>query len=143
MSRLGRILAVTAGLSAAGIVVGALCAAATLAMVLVVQDGLRSFFDPELDGIFGVVAAAGAAVGAVAAPALAWGLLRRVPLGRAVVWTALGTVAGAGLGTWTLPLHHFLVPVPSVLVGALLGFVASGVALRLRAVRSPRLPPPA
>ena len=143
MSRLGRILAVTAGLSAAGIVVGALCGAAVVAMVLVVRDGPRSLFDPELDGIFGLAAALGAVVGVIAAPALAWGLLRRVPLGRAVAWTALGTVTGATLGELALPVNPYVMLVPGVLVGALLGFVASGVALRVRAARPPRLPPPA
>jgi hypothetical protein len=112
-----RVLAVTAGLILTGMVVGALCAGVALALVMAARGQWRAVFDPAL---WALAAAVGGAIGSVAAPLMSWLFLRRVPLGRAIVQTALGTIIG---GAVTFPM--FLGP----LGGALLGF--SAAALRL------------
>jgi len=76
----------------------------------------------------------GAVVGAVCGPTLAWSLLRSVPLGRVIKWAALGTVVGSFAG-WLVPMAWTTGPLP-VFVGALLGMLTAGVALRFRAART-------
>jgi hypothetical protein len=63
----------------------------------------------------------GAAVGAVGAPLLAWVAFPHVPLGRALLATGLGTVAGAAAG---------LMLGGAPVLGGCLGFLVTGVALR-------------
>jgi hypothetical protein len=138
MARLARILAVTAGLCATGAVVGAVCGAAAGAAILLARDGPRGLLTPGTGNVLAVSAAVGAAVGTVAGPALAWALLRHVPLGRAVAGTTLGTVAGAAAGEWLGPFNPYSRGAPGVIVGALLGFLAAGVALRVHAARERR-----
>ena len=43
----------------------------------------------------------GAVVGGVGAPIFAWPCMRTVPLGRAIGWSAVATVAGAAVGLLT------------------------------------------
>ena len=128
-----RILAVTAGLVATGACVGAL-AAATIVVALFPREGL-GHLSANSGAAFAAAAALGAAIGAVAGPALAWALLRTVPLGRAVGWTAVGTVVGAAIGEWANPLNPYASDLPGVLQGAALGFLAAGLGLRLHAMR--------
>lgn len=57
--------------------------------------------DPALllwGAAYAYAASSGAVLGAVLGPAIAWGLLRRVPLGAAVSGVALGSLGGALLG---------------------------------------------
>ncbi|HKG90448.1 MAG TPA: hypothetical protein VKA84_01075 [Gemmatimonadaceae bacterium] len=125
-SRPARIAIVTAGLSAAGALVGGACAAVSLGLVLLCLRVVTP--RTSLEGAAFVLAFAslvGAVTGAVGAPLIGWGLLRRVPLGRAIAGTALGTVAGGAAG-WAV------MPVLGSAAGALLGFVAGAVYLRLR-----------
>jgi hypothetical protein len=72
----------------------------------------------------------GAAVGAVGAPLLAWFAFPHVPLGRAMLATGLGTVAGALAG---------LTLAGAPVLGGCLGFLAAGVALRFLGLRGPRI----
>jgi hypothetical protein len=63
----------------------------------------------------------GALVGAVGAPLMGWLFFRHVPLGRAMLVTGAGTVAGAGIG---------LAAAGRPLIGGCLGFLAAAVLLR-------------
>jgi hypothetical protein len=85
----------------------------------------------EFLSILGLGAMAGAGAGIVGAPALAWGLLRRVPLGRAILVTGLGTIVGAVVGELLNPFNPYALTIPGVIAGGLAGFLTAGVALRL------------
>lgn len=87
-----RVLAVGVGLVGVGIVAGALCAV-TVVMLL---GGFTSLED--LVGFGSFVGLSGAIFGAFLAPIAGFSLLRRVALGRAIVWTSVGTVIGGLLG---------------------------------------------
>ena len=91
MSRTLRIVAVTAGLLAAGAVAGALAADAALLLASAVEgSGLAlNDWEPLL-----FVASVGALFGGVLLPVTAWLFLRRVPLGLALLGTVVGTIAG-------------------------------------------------
>ena len=123
MTRARRILLVTAGLSLAGAVLGALAAVVATTFVLA---GIRMTnhlsgvvtFDPFL-----VTGVEGALCGAILGPITAWVALRRVPLGRALLMATLGTTVGALIG--------YVLPFGST-VGALVAFVMSSAWMRLR-----------
>lgn len=137
--RARRVIAVTVGLAAAGALTGAVCGVLAL-LPLIISHWLRS--TPDIQFTRGVLlvlmgARAGAIVGAVLGPTVAWGLLRRAPLWRVITWAAVGTVAGS-LGGWAAAGTGLLVSGPAVGLGALAGMVAGGVALRLRVQRPTR-----
>lgn len=69
-----------------------------------------------------LLAGIGAGTGAVLGPAAAFLLLRHVPLGRALGWTATGTALGAVVGFYAGLRDPSLIAVG---VGALIGFVVS------------------
>jgi len=73
---------------------------------------------------FGLGAFIGAPLGAIMAPVLAWGLLRRVPLGKMFAWCAIGTVAGGVIGWIISPIFG--------LFGAVAGCFIACLALALR-----------
>jgi hypothetical protein len=122
MSRATRIATVTLGLAAAGAAFGALASTIVFYLAVALTSGPRVAFQtaPSLP-----VALLGAVLGLGAAPAAVLLLLRRVPLGLAVVGSVAGTVVGGAAG-WVI---HPVGP----LLGALLGFVAAVVLLRMRA----------
>jgi hypothetical protein len=131
MTRFRRIAAVTVGLVAAGASAGALAAVAGLAVML----GWVAVFsrDPAAllwGAAYAYLGAVGAALGAVAGPAVGWGLLRRVPLGAAVVSVAGGALVGAYAGM----LAQAAVPgLPGAwLWGGPAGAVAAAAGLRRR-----------
>jgi hypothetical protein len=127
-----RLLLVALGLSGAGAVVGGVCATIAVALILGIRPPHDSVlrFD-ALPFLFGV-AQFGAVVGAVAAPVLGFAVLRKVPLGRAVVVTALGTLIGAVIGEFLGPLNPYDADLtPGVVRGTLAGFVAAGLYLRV------------
>lgn len=141
MRRATRILAVTGGLMVAGAVFGGIAGATALGIAVALTDRIANAAD------FGMLAFAawfGAIVGAVAAPAAGWLLLRRVPLGRAVGWTTLGAVTG-GIGGWLLAIAlrsevgrglPFLGnAIESGIAGAVVGFVVAAVLARRRSSR--------
>jgi len=127
MSRSARILVVTAGLITTGAVCGAVIGAVTLALGMALAQGPVAGFGRD---VFGFGAVYGAAFGAVAAPATAWLLLRRVSLGRAVVWCGGGAAAGGVAGTVAMGRSD---PIVGTLFGALAGFLVAVVLLRRRA----------
>jgi hypothetical protein len=125
-----RILNVTLILAAMGVIVGAVLGAALGLAVGIVRNGM-----PVFDAAAGVMlmsALAGAGLGAVLAPLTAWLLLRHVPIGRAMGFTALGTAAGAGVGLFLRDVWW--------LAMALLGFVLTAIWLRLTTKVSPAVP---
>jgi len=132
MDRAKRIVAVTAGLSATGGVVGAVCASTAVAILIGIDGGLRALGSHELGRLVEVAFGFGAAVGVVGAPILGWGLLRHAPLGRAIAVTALGCVAGAVIGEVARPLRTHPTEIPAVLPGAFVGFLLAGMLVRLR-----------
>jgi hypothetical protein len=132
-----RIALVTAGLGVIGGVVGSICSAAAVTLIAGIEGGVGWLASREFAGLFGVAAAFGAFAGMIGAPVLSWALLRRVPLGRAALFTAIGTVVGAVGGELARPLNPYARTVPGVLVGALLGFIGAGVLARLRTPTRP------
>ncbi len=88
----------TALLAGSGALVGGVIGSALL---FALQLGAPGGIHPEIDIPFAVALGGtfGALVGGVAAPLMGWTLLRRVPFGRAILGTAIGTLIGAGAGT--------------------------------------------
>ena len=121
MTRRTRILAVTGGLIATGVVVGAVCGVVALWLWEVRQtSGIHP--DYLLAAISAIV---GGLVGGVTAPLLAWGLMRRVPLGRAIGYSALGTIIGGTIG--------MIVAAPlGAILGGIAGFVVAAAILSVR-----------
>ena len=139
MGRAVRVLAVTAGLAVAGAVTGAICGLVALTP-LIVAGWLRppSGYNPVVLSEIGAwAAAAGAALGAVFGPLLAWSILRHVSLGRVILWAALGTVLGSFAG-WALTANQVFPGLPAIFGGGLLGMVTAGVGLRRRAAKLAR-----
>ena len=124
MNRSGRIFIVTLGLLAAGAVFGALAGVVTLGIGAVLNGEFRALLDI---GAFGVAAYFGAVLGAPLFPIAGWLLLRRVPLGRAVLGAVLGTVLGGIVG-WMLRVGGDEVN-GALIVGAI-GFVLAALSLR-------------
>jgi hypothetical protein len=134
MTRAGRIVAVTAGLAVAGGVLGAAASVIALLLAAALTDGLP--LPPHLD-VLTFVAGFGAVLGSIAAPAGGWLLLRQVPLGRAMLWSVIGTVVG-GVAAWTARLGHD--QIGGAVMGAVAGFLIAALALRwtTRRARQPR-----
>ena len=121
-----RIAAVTGALIGVGAVVGAVMGA-----LLTLMAAARGFWPPgEITGLAKSMtwgATYGAPVGAVLTPVLSWLFLQRVPLGRALLETAMGTLVGAGVALLVDPFQLYL--------GAILGFLVAGVGLYVRTRR--------
>lgn len=130
MTRVGRIVAVTLGLSVAGAVLGAVASVVAILLVTAFTDQPPI---PLHHDVLGFAAAFGAGVGIIAAPAGAWLLLRSVPLGRAMLWSVLGTIFG-GVALWTAPIGHD--QIGRAVVGAVLGFLGAALVLRRTAARA-------
>ena len=125
----GRVLGITAGLSVAGAVAGSVVG---VGMTLI-TGGFHGA--ASVAHVLLAPAAVGAACGAVFFPVGAWMLMRRVPLGRALLWTlapsALGAAAGLGFIGMTAPIG---------IGGAAIGFVAAALGAR-RSVRDVSVAP--
>jgi len=96
--------------------------------------GLAAVF--RAPGFLLVFTVSGGAVGAVCGPALAFGLLREVPLWRAALVTSVGAIAGIGLG---IVVDRALGGTPlvyPVLLGPIAGMTTAALGLRRRARRS-------
>jgi hypothetical protein len=121
---------ITLSLFIGGMIVGAFAGATLLALALALT-GDNPFAADVLDVPL-VAAGVGAIVGALAAPAAGWGLLRRVPLWKAALVTSAGTVAGGVVGELVRPLNqmhdNYL---PGIIPGALIGFVVATLSLAI------------
>ena len=133
--RLDRISLVTAGISAVGGVIGGACAALTVAIVAMIEGGITALSAAGTPTLLAVASGFGAVVGMIGAPMLSWALLRRVALGRAIAYTALGTVVGAVVGELTVAFVSYPRLFPGVIAGALVGYLSAGAALHLQARR--------
>ena len=134
MSRIGRILAVTAGLMAGGALFGAIAAVAAL-LIAVSFTGELGEVVRDAD-LLQLVAVVGALFGGLLFPTAGFIVLRRVPLWLALLGNLVGTVAGGVIG-WLLPglagdqvIH--------AIIGALRGFLLATIALRLTVGRAAR-----
>jgi hypothetical protein len=126
--RLRRIIAVTAGLSVVGFVLGAVLGGLLFGAASIIVAGVRpSLALPVLSAAVGC-----GVLGLVLAPLAAWTLMRHVPLWRALGETALGTALGGILGN-LVPIDSWPFPFPFVppLLLALVGFVLAALRLRL------------
>jgi len=125
--RLGRAVAITASLSLVGAVIGAAVGGVLLSAWSLTVDFSRG-------GRAGTVAVAtlfSALLGAILAPTTAWLFLRRVQLGRAIAHTTIGTAFGATVG---LLIERFVLDrtmLQLAVVGAVIGYFAAAVRLRL------------
>lgn len=119
-----RVVGVTAGLAVASGVAGAVVANAVLATALVVTQGpLAVFRDPLVYVVGGAV---GGACGLVCGPVAAWTLLRKVPLGRAILEPSVAAAIGGALGLLLAQPRGIWGPIGGAVAGLLLA------ALRLR-----------
>lgn len=134
MTRAGRIFAVTAGLAVTGAVVGTITGAIVAAVIL----GIMTQKAPLDFELFVIGATFGAPLGAVLFPAAGWLLMRHVPLGKALLGTSVGTLAG-GIAGWFLPVGRD--PVASTLTLGVLGFALAVLLLRRSASKT--VPPKA
>jgi hypothetical protein len=114
---------VTLILGGIGAVVGAVLGALLISVLFVIHGPVhqpRALVEP-----LGIATAFGAVLGSVLAPVAAWTLMRHVPLWRAILETALGTLLGVGFGLLVgARLDR------SILLG-LVGFAAAAIRLRL------------
>ena len=115
--------------------VGAACGVVAGFAALAIESRLHGIGFSDVFMVSTVTAPFGAMAGAIALPVAGWGLLRRVPIGRALAGTAIGTILGAIVGEVVSPLtaHGY---VPGVIAGGFLGFVAAAIALRVHTSRT-------
>lgn len=134
--RLGRAFSITLVIALVGAVIGAVMGGLLFA-------AWRSFHSISIGlgersmRVIAVGAAGGAGLGAVLAPLTSWVFLRRVPLGKALLQTTVGTTVGAAIGLVVDglgPSYGFIIP--ASLIGAILGFLAAATRLRF----APRTP---
>lgn len=117
MTRVGA----TALLASIGGGVGFVIGTVLLAVLQVsAPGGFRWAVDIPFGMMFG--GTFGAAVGAVGAPTVAWLLLRHVPLNRAIMACAIGTIAGAAIG---------MSATARPVLGGCVGFLMSAIIMRI------------
>src|SRR6185369_2060013 len=126
MGRLKRVLAITGGLIVVGAAAGALAGGVAAALIALGEGSLRAIFDFEW---LTIGMGFGAQLGAVLLPVAGWLLMRRVPLGRALLGTILGAAVGGTLG-YFLPLGDQLW---RTIYGGVIGFALAVLVLRRRA----------
>jgi len=119
-----RVAGVTAGLAVAGAVSGAVVADVVLAAAIGVTQGpLAVLRDPFVYLIGGLV---GAGCGFLCGPVAAWTLLRRVPLGRAILEPSIGAAIGGALGLFFARPGGVFAPI----IGAIAGLLIAAIRLR-------------
>lgn len=124
-SRLARIARATVGLVVGGAISGSVVGVAWLGALALAVDGAGGF--PYFWGAFTLAGIVGAALGAVVFPAVTWGFLRHVAFTRVVAYGAAGTVVGGTIGALATGLSP-----STAVVGAIAGFLAATIVLRLR-----------
>ena len=135
MNRLLRIIAVTTGLVLVGILLGSVVAIVPL-LISVAPGGIDAH---TLDHILNLGGGTGAVLGVILGPWVAWGRLRRAPLGAAVGHTFLGALAGASVGAVLSMLSDALFI--TIFLGALGGFTYAAERLAAAYPPTPEAPP--
>ena len=123
MTRARRILAVTAGLSLTGAIVGTITGAIVAATII----GVVTHSAPLSLELLAIGAMFGAPLGAVLFPTAGWLLMRHVPLGKALLGTTIGTLAG-GIAGWFLPIGSD--PLARTITLGVVGFAIAVMLLR-------------
>lgn len=119
-----RVVGVTAGLAVASAVAGGLVANAVLAGALLLTQGpLAVFRDPIVYLVGGAV---GGVCGLVCGPVAAWTLLRKVPLGRAILEPSVAAAIGGAIGLVLAKPGGIWGPIG----GAVVGLVLAAIRLR-------------
>jgi hypothetical protein len=109
-----RVVVVGLGLIVTGAAVGGVCGVVALSVLLGVSGMLPDANLALIAGLFG------GALGAVLGPAAGFSILRHVPLGKAIGWTAVGAILGGLLG---VPLSM------GTILGPVVGFGVASIAL--------------
>lgn len=124
--RPGRVVVVLLSIALVGAIIGGVVGAILFAVWSFPIDVNRWLL--AADGAW-----SGALLGAVLAPITAWTFLRRVPLGKALLHVTVGTTVGAVVGLIFDRLGFTSIATfPAGLVGALGGFIAAAIRLRLK-----------
>ena len=110
--RVARATLIVSALGAAGGALSGIVLAVGLGLVLDGFTGARDFV-----GTLAFSAVVGAALGLLLGPLAGFGLLRRVPLGRAILGTGVGTVLGF-LAGWPFPVNPFYTSVAGFALAA-------------------------
>lgn len=119
-----RVAGVTAGLAVVGAVAGAAVADVVLAAALLVTQGPIAVFRELV--IYMIGGLVGAACGLLCGPIAAWTLLRKVPIGRAILEPSIGAAIGGALGLFLARPGGIFAPIGGAIAGLLLA------AIRLR-----------
>lgn len=122
-SRTLRVIGATLGLIAAGALFGGV--AASIAVVFWGMAIFGGTFD-AVPAAMGFAFSTGAILGSFMGPLVAWGLLRRVPLGKAVLGATIGACVGGALTAF------FPFPATHPLIGGAVGMLGSAVIMRAR-----------
>jgi hypothetical protein len=137
---MNHLLRITLGLALGGAIFGALAGSAIVAIVPLFVRAIPP-------GLFiAIGAGVGAVLGAVLFPTAGWLVMRHVPIGKALVGTFLGTVVGGVIGGAVMVTNAAQVtiaetrldPLMALSGGAVVGFLASILLLRLTAGRAKR-----
>ena len=132
MSHAGRIVGVTAGLAGAGALFGGLAGGSAFCVSIILS---ATYLDLEfLAESFLFAGAFGAVIGSIAAPLLAWLLLRHVPFGRVFLGLVIGTIVGGIIGWFAAPRLSLLMY--DSLGAAFLGCLTAAIVLRYRVQRA-------
>jgi len=128
-----RIVTVGLGVTLACVVAGAVAGMLCLAVLSLIDEGLRGFAEVSME-VFSWAALVGGFCGLLVGPAAAFGFLRRVPLGRLFLETTLGATLGGVLGAalnFDNPVLFFGMPVAGFAVAV------AHLAWHYRASRAP------
>ncbi len=123
-----RILAITTSLSAVGAVVGAVLGMGAMTFIGLIGSNLHVV--PGVPASLPIAAAFGACAGAVLAPIAAWTLMRRVPIWKSIIGTALGTTVGVVAGFFLG--RGYRLGLEWLLAGGFIGLLVAALALRFR-----------
>jgi len=111
-------------LAAASAVAGSFVANVVIGVALLVSQGPSAVFRDPFG--YAVACSVGAACGCFCGPIAAWTLLRKVPLGRAILEPSIAAAIGGALGLTLLDTRGIWAPIGGAVAGLLLA------AIRLR-----------
>jgi len=129
--RLGRVVTVLLSIALIGAIIGA-CVGGVLFVTWSFPVEVSRWL------LLAQGAMSGGALGAVLAPITAWAFLRRVPLGKALLQVTIGTTIGTVIGlVFDRVGMTSIAAFPAGLIGALIGFLAAAIRLRIATRTTP------